>query len=102
MIRHLRCDQVCGQVFGAVEIVDYDLAFVKVEAADRTVVENEPRFHVMGALPPGEFQHGRKQTDEKPAVADEGDAFLRLTVSVAVAGKQFSEDFVGAGLTIFF
>ena len=85
----------------AVDIRNDDLVFANIEAADRTVVEQEPGFHFERRLPPWQFEHGGNQAHKKSAVADDGNAFFRLAFLVAMTGDQVGKHLVRAELALF-
>ena len=76
-----------GEMVRSVQEGDDNLALYEVEAADRAIVEQEPRAQVERGLPPGEFEDGAHQVHEESAVTDDGHTLDRLTFAVAVAGQ---------------
>ena len=71
-------------MIGVVGVTDRCIIFAEVEAADRAVVEQEPRAQAMRALPPWKLQYSRQKAHEESAVADEDDVFFGLSFFVTM------------------
>src|SRR5688572_20940065 len=88
----LSCNQMIGQVIGAVQIGDGNLIPAHIQTADGTVIQYKPVFHALCSLPPGHIEDRTHQMHKKTTMTDQRHALFKATLSIPMARQQFHPD----------